>query len=295
MASVVQRCVELGLLNSPPSFLRNSVQLEVIMGSVAYGVTSDTSDTDVYGFCIPSRDVVFPHLAGKIEGFGTPPPTFGQFQQHHIDDPEAGKQYDICIYGIAKFFQLCMENNPNMVDALFVPRRCVLYSTPLGELVRENRQLFLSRAAWPKFKGYAYAQLHKARTKKPVGSRKAAVEAHGVDRKFLYHVVRLIGEVEQILATGELDLEANREQLKAVRRGDWTLERVEEYFTAKERDLEAVYASSALPYSADEGAIKALLLKCLETHYGSLDGAIRETGASEAALREIRAIIDRTL
>ena len=295
MASVIQRLSDRNMLNSPPSFLKNGMQLEVIMGSVAYGVTSDTSDMDIYGFAIPSRDYVFPHLRGEIHGFSTKGPKFEQFQQHHINDPEKGKEYDICIYNITKFFRLCMDNNPNMVDALFVPRRCVLYSTEVGELVRENRRLFISKACWPKFKGYAYAQLHKMKSKNPIGKRKEAVEATGFDLKFSYHVVRLLGEVEQLLTTGDLDLESNREQLKAIRRGDWTREQIIDYFERKEKDLESAYADSKLPYSADEEAIRALLLKCLEHHYGSIDAALPKDTGAVSALRDIQAILDRTL
>ena len=54
-----------------------------------------------------------------------------------------------------------MENNPNVIDSLFTPVNCVLHSTRVGNLVRENRRLFLHKGAWPKFKGYAYSQLHK--------------------------------------------------------------------------------------------------------------------------------------
>lgn len=40
---------------------------ETIMGSVAYGVNTDTSDFDTVGFCIPNKDIVFPHLRGVDE------------------------------------------------------------------------------------------------------------------------------------------------------------------------------------------------------------------------------------
>lgn len=295
MASVIQRLSDKNMLNSPPSFLKNGMQLEVIMGSVAYGVTSDTSDMDVYGFAIPSRDYVFPHLRGEVHGFSTKGPQFEQFQQHHIKDDEKGKDYDVSIYNITKFFRLCMDNNPNMVDALFVPRRCVLYSTEVGELVRENRQLFISKACWHKFKGYAYSQLNKMRTKKPEGSRKATIEKYGYDVKFAYHVVRLINEVEQLLTTGDLDLESGREQLKSIRRGDWTPDQVTDYFEQKEKSLELAYSESSLPYKADEDAIRLLLLKCLEHHYGSIDAALPKDTGAISALRDIQAILDRSL
>lgn len=293
MASVIQKLSNENLLNSPPTFLKNGMQLEVIMGSVAYGVSNDTSDMDVYGFCVPSRDYVFPHLRGDIEGFGKQGPKFSQFQQHHIKSDN--KEYDLCIYSIVRFFQLCMENNPNMVDALFAPRRCVLYSTAMGEMVRDNRQLFLSKACWPKFRGYSYSQLHKMKTKKPEGKRVATIEKYGWDVKFGYHVVRLLDECEQILTTGDLDVTRDRERLKAIRAGEWTLERVTEFFEQKEKELEIAHQNCKLPFSADESAIKELLLNCLEHHYGSLDAVIQREDAHINALRKIHEITGKLL
>lgn len=271
MSSVFDKLRSKGLLNSPPWFMENNVQLEVIMGSVAYGVSSDTSDMDVYGFCMPPKDYIFPHLRGEIVDFSTSGKTFQTWQQHHVMDAETNKEYDLCIYSIQRFFRLCMENNPNMVDALFVPRRCVLFSTGVGEIVRENRKMFLHKGSWPKFKGYAYSQLHKMKTKKTTGKRKELVERDGYDLKFAYHVVRLINEVEQILTTGDLDLGSGREQLKAIRRGDWTMQQVTDYFELKEKQLEKIYSESELPHYPDENAIKLLLMNCIEEHYGTID------------------------
>jgi predicted nucleotidyltransferase len=139
------------------------------MGSVAYGVAGDDSDSDIYGWCIPPKEMVFPHLAGQIPGFGKQIQRFQQYQQHHIIDESTKKEYDFSIYNIVKFFQLCMDNNPNMVDALFVPERCVLHCNAIGNIVRENRRLFLHKGCWHKFRGYAYSQLHKMSIKTPEG------------------------------------------------------------------------------------------------------------------------------
>ena len=51
MPSAVQKLAELDLIR-PPKYLPTNTMYETIMGSVAYGVSSDTSDMDVYGFCI---------------------------------------------------------------------------------------------------------------------------------------------------------------------------------------------------------------------------------------------------
>jgi predicted nucleotidyltransferase len=135
--STLQRLTDRGLVK-PPRWLPGNVQYETIMGSVAYGVSSDTSDVDVYGWAIPPKDDLFPHLRGEVLGFGSPRPCFEQYQEHHIQDQDAlaghGRTYDLTIYGIIKFFNLAMENNPNVIDSLFTPVNCVLHSTRVGNL-----------------------------------------------------------------------------------------------------------------------------------------------------------------
>ena len=294
--STLQRLADGGLVK-PPRWLPTNVQYETIMGSVAYGVSSDTSDVDVYGWAIPPKDDVFPHLRGEVPGFGRPHDRFEQFQEHRVRDPDAlaghGRTYDLTVFGIVKFFHLAMDNNPNVLDSLFTPATCVLHSTRVGTLVRENRRLFLHRGAWPKFKGYAYSQLHKIGIKRPTGKRAELVAAHGYDTKFAYHVVRLLGEVEQILVEGDIDLQRDNDRLKAIRRGEWTEDRLRQWAADKEADLERAYAASRLPATPDEGRIKGLLLNCLEEHYGSLAGCVVEPDRAVAALRAVQAELDR--
>jgi predicted nucleotidyltransferase len=277
MTSTVKALSRKGLVKAP-SFLPDTVQYETIMGSMAYGVSTDASDMDVYGFCIPPKEMVFPHLAGEIPGFGRQLQRFDVWQQHHVLVTDAlggkGRSYDLSIYSMVRYFQLCMENNPNMLDSLFTPDNCVLHMTPVAQMVRENRKLFLHKGVWHKFKGYAYAQVHKLKNKEPEGKRKELVDKYGYDVKFAYHVVRLLNEVEQLLTEGDLDLQRNREQLKSIRRGEWSENDVLDYFTRKEKELESAYTNSKLPHSPDEKRIKQLLLNCLEQHFGTLEGAV---------------------
>ena len=103
-----------------PSYVHGGLQYEVIMGSFAYGVSSDASDTDVYGFCIPNKAIVFPHTTGKyIFGYdNTVKGNFEQWQLHHVIDKSRKKEYDFSIYNITKYFRLCADGNPNMIDSL---------------------------------------------------------------------------------------------------------------------------------------------------------------------------------
>lgn len=288
-------------LITPPPWLTDNTQMLCIMGSIAYGVAEDYSDFDVYGYTIPTKETVFPNLAGEIPGFGTQKKKFEQYEQHHVLDPSAmngkGREYDFNIYNIVKYFHLCMEGNPNMIDSLFVPQSCILHSTRISEMVRDNRKLFLSKKLWHRLKGYAYAQLHKSQSKSPQkGSKREKLrERHGYDSKYLYHVIRLLGQAEQIFTEGDLDLQekGRREHMKAVRRGEVPEEEIRQWASEKEKNLEKAYAKSTLPHKPREAEIKRLLLICLEEHYGSLDDCISEPGWAENGLREIDEILQK--
>ncbi len=284
-----------GLLHDMPHHIRDSVQYEVVMGSLAYGVSNDNSDMDIYGFSIPPKDIIFPSLRGEILGFDDYEIQFSQFQQHHIKDATAlggkGRVYDMTIYSVVKYFRLLMENNPNIIDSLYVPESCVLYSTSIADRIRENRKMFLHKGCWATFKGYAYGQMHKIRSKKPEGKRKAIVEQFGYDVKFAYHVVRLLNEVEQLLVEETLDLTRNSEQLKSIRRGEWSLQKLEEYFERKEADLESFYLKSKLPDLPRVDAIRSLLMECLEQQFGSLGSLVNQDGKAHVTLAKIQDIL----
>ena len=207
-AETVTRTLHQRKLISPPKFLvkEGCVHYETEVGSVAYGVAQSSSDVDIYGFCIPPKEMIFTHLRGDIPGFGRQKKNFEQYQQHGIRDGEE-LVWDLTVYSIVRYFGLCMENNPNMLESLFTPDSCVRYASPIAKRIREHRSLFLHKGAWHKFRGFAYSQVHKMKNKEPEGKRVALVEKFGFDVKFAYHAVRLMDEAEQILTGGDLDLQ----------------------------------------------------------------------------------------
>jgi predicted nucleotidyltransferase len=293
---IITDLVKAGVLkpgSNIPKWLPHNVHYLTIMGSMAYGVSVDDSDRDIYGFAMPPIDSIFPHLAGHIPGFGPAPNRFEQWQEHHL--LMGVVNYDFSVYSIVKFFHLCAENNPNMIDSLFTPRTCIIHATEIANQVRERRREFLHRGAVHKFRGYAYAQMHKIRTKTNPQSekRKADVAAHGYDLKFAYHVVRLINECIQILKTGDLDLQKDNEILKSVRRGEWTLERLESWFEETEKTLEAIAAESKLPHKPNMGVLTELLMNCIESHYGTVSKLVTLTDTESTLLGELKAVIER--
>lgn len=288
---------------SHPRWLDTNIHYATIMGSQAYNCHNEAgvktprgSDMDIYGFCVPPKEMIFPHLSGHIRGFGKEPPNFEQFQQHHIENKGDRKEYDVAIFGIVKYFQLLMDNNPNMIDSIFTPESCVLHMTDMGKMVKDGRHLFLSKIVKTKMGSYAYSQLRKlsANVHASGESRKESIATYGYDLKKAYHTIRLVLQAEQILTEHDLDLGRNAEILKDIRAGNWTLEEVQEYFSQKEKILDELYHTSTLQLRPNEDAIKQLLINCLEHHYGSLSKAeLIVPNKEQLLIADLRALLNK--
>jgi uncharacterized protein len=274
----------------PPEWLASNLHFLADAGSTAYGTHNENSDYDIFGFCTPKLHVIFPQILGHIRGFGGEPENFERWGEAHIIDSD-GKEYDFSILSIVKFFHLCLINNPDQLDVLFVPRECIRHITSTGEIVRDNRKKFLSKRVFYKYKGYAYSQLNKAEKENPIGKRKELRDKYGFDTKFLSHLYRLILECEQILAEGDLDLRRNKEHIKAVKNGLISLEEGKAWFAEKEKYLEKLLVETKLPEQPDEAEIRTLLLKCLENHYGSIDKYVTDVNKERVAIEEIKRIV----
>lgn len=284
--SYVNKAYSKGLLSVPYQFVA-SPSYEVLMGSTAYAVSSDTSDMDIYAMVVNPYDMMFPHVNGHVYGLFDAPATFEVLNQHHIKFDN--KEFDFNVFSIVKYFNLCADNNPNMLDSLFVPDRCVLHSDSAGDLMRKNRHMFLHMGAYHRYRGYFYAQMKKLDGGANKASRQKLVDEHGFDTKFAYHIVRLALQVEQLMIHGDMQLDSNAEILKAIRRGDWTLEELKAWVKSKEADLEKLYSNStALPYSADKAKLKKLFIAVVEAKYGSVDAFLSQDANSEVLQKSMK-------
>lgn len=114
---------------------------ECISGSRLYGLNKPNSDFDYRGVVIPPMEVLlnpFENFEQKDKGF---------------------EEEDRTLYALGKFFKLCADANPNIVELLFVPQSHILFKTPHWNLILQNKHLFLSKKAKYTFTGYAFSQL----------------------------------------------------------------------------------------------------------------------------------------
>jgi predicted nucleotidyltransferase len=242
-----------------------------VMGSHAYGTNTSTSDWDFYGFIVPPPEYIFPNISGRLAGFGKQLQEFNQYQGQHLVNPK-GVEYDVTVYNITRYFQLCMDGNPNMIDSLFTDESDLVKSDNISYIVRQNRTMFLSQKCWHTFKGMAHSHLSRLNNRIRVGKRSEIVEKYGYDVKDASHIVRLMGELKQILEEGDLFLKVNSGMVMDVKEGRWTKEEVISYFEETMTHLSLlVEKGCAVPHSPNEKSIKDILLWALEEKYGSLE------------------------
>ena len=134
--------------------------LLTVAGSRAYGIHTSTSDVDIKGVAIPPRKYIL-GFRGRFEQCDDKNliAPFVQFLNNEQKEAVAREKLEGTVYDLRKFMRLATECNPNILDVLFCRDEEVAYITPLGHILRDNRELFLSAKAKHSFSGYAIAQL----------------------------------------------------------------------------------------------------------------------------------------
>ncbi len=120
--------------------LGTNILILTTAGSIAYGTNVETSDIDIRGVTLESRQAIM--------GLSS----FEQFEDRITDT---------VIYGLKKFINLCLNSNPNVLEILGTRDDHLLVITKEGKLIRDNVGLFLSKRAIVSFGNYATAQLRR--------------------------------------------------------------------------------------------------------------------------------------
>jgi uncharacterized protein len=116
-----------------------------IVGSHAYNLNDEHSDFDYVGlFNVPAREYanIYPV-----------PPEQTIFHS---------KEKDVTFYSLKRIMHLLSLCNPNMLEILWSPERCIEYKHPAIDFLFKNRDIFLSTRAKYTYTGYAHSQIIKA-------------------------------------------------------------------------------------------------------------------------------------
>lgn len=134
---------------------KNLIILECISGSKAYGLDTETSDTDIKGvFILPKNEYYGLNYIPQI----------------------SNDTNDIIFYEFGRFMELLSVNNPNILELLNTPSHAIIYKHPYLDGI--NSDMVLSKLCEKSFGQFALSQIKKAK-----GLKKKIVNPVRKDRK----------------------------------------------------------------------------------------------------------------
>ncbi|WNI25587.1 DNA polymerase beta superfamily protein [Streptomyces sp. ITFR-16] len=215
------------------ALVRDHTVYSCVMGSRAFGLATQSSDTDRRGV------------------FLAPTPLFWRFDKPptHIEGP-ADEQFS---WELERFCELALRANPNVLECLHSPLVERIDAT--GRELLSLRGAFLSRRAHGTFVRYAMGQRRKL---------EADVRQYGAPRwKHAMHLLRLLTAGRDLLRTGELtiDVGAARAELLAVKRGEVAWPEVERRMNRLAGENDAAAAASPLPAEPDRARVEDFLIR----------------------------------
>ncbi|RII18892.1 putative nucleotidyltransferase [Streptomyces sp. YIM 130001] len=216
---------------SPEDLVRDHTVYSCVIGSRAFGLATDASDTDRRGV----------YLA--------PTPLFWRFDKPptHVEGPRE-EEFS---WEFERFCELALRSNPNILECLHSP--FVEHIDATGRELLAIRGAFLSR------------QAHRTFTRYAIGQRKkldADTRQYGAPRwKHAMHLLRLLISCRELLRSGALviDVGDDREDLLAVKRGEVPWSEVELRMSRLADEADAAVDGSPLPVEPDRARVADLL------------------------------------
>jgi hypothetical protein len=213
--------------------LFDRVIFRCVIGSRAYGLEHDESDTDRRGVYLPPADLHW-------SLYGVP---------DQLDNPDTEETY----WEIQKFIVMALKANPNILECLYSP--IVEHATELAQEMLAMRQSFLSKMVYQTYNGYVMSQFKKLQ---------AELRNRGeVKWKHVMHLIRLLHSGITVLTEAFVPvcIDAHRDQLLAIKRGEVPFAEVEGWRLQLHKEFEAAFAKTTLPERPDYNRANGFLLK----------------------------------
>ena len=131
---------EYSFLQTDP-VLKDNILLLTYGGSIAYGTNNANSDTDIRGVCF-----------NRVEDL------LG-FNESHTFEQLINTDTDTVIYSLNKLVRLLISCNPNTIEILGCKPEHYFCVNKYGQMLIDNKKMFLSQKATKSFSGYARQQL----------------------------------------------------------------------------------------------------------------------------------------
>lgn len=214
--------------------LQQYVIYRCIVGSRAYGLDHEASDTDTRGVYLPPAEMHW-SLAG-------------------VPEQLENKQTDECYWELGKFVRLALKANPNVLEVLYSP--LVEHVEPTGRELLNMRASFLSKLVYQTYNGYVMSQFRKL---------EADMRNRGqIKWKHAMHLVRLLISGITVLGEAAVPVEVvatYRDRLLAVRDGLLGWDEVNAWRLDLHQQFDGAFAETALAERPDYDAANAFLIK----------------------------------
>ncbi len=230
-----RREIENLLAEPAPEELKQFVIYKCQVGSHAFGLANEDSDTDWRGIYLPPADRHWSliELPGQLES----------------NDGEIDEVY----WEFEKFIRLALKANPNILELLWTPR--VELTTPIADRLLESRRIFLSRHIYKTYSGYVLSQF---RRMKQSFEKKSTYKT-----KHAMHLIRLLYSGISALQNGEImiDVSNHRDQLLSIKAGDFSFAEVRELALKLDKEFQTAFEETDLPEQPDFAAADQLLIE----------------------------------
>ncbi len=215
------------------SDLLDRVIYRCVIGSRAYGLDDDESDTDRRGIFLPPAEL-------QWSLYGVP---------EQLECQETQEQY----WELQRFLVLALKANPNVLECLYSP--LVETKTPLAEELLGMRSIFLSRLVYQTYNGYVMSQFKKMQTD---------IRNQGqVKWKHVMHLIRLLISGIDVLRKGVVSVRVDeyRERLLTIKRGEMTWEETEKWRLALHHEFDSALGATKLPERPDYERANSFLVR----------------------------------
>ncbi len=194
-----------------------------VVGSRAYGLDDDQSDTDRRGIYLPPADMHW-------SLYGVP---------EQLEEDVTRDTY----WELQKFLVMALKANPNILECLATP--LVEFATAQAEELRAMQTIFLSKLIYQTYNGYVLSQFKKI---------EQDLRNQGVIRqKHAMHLIRLLLAGTTALREGRIVVQVGeqRERLLAIKRGEMPWSEVNRWRLELHRAFDAAFAATRLPERPD--------------------------------------------
>ena len=204
-----------------------------VIGSRAYGLEDEDSDTDTRGIFLPPADAYW-SLTG-------------------VPDVLENDATQEAYWEAKRFISLALRANPNVLECLYSP--LVQASSPIAEALISIRGKLLSKLVYQTYSGYVASQFKKIQS--DVRNQGAVKWKHAM------HLLRLQLAGVHILKTGHVEVKVaeHRERLLAVKRGEIPFDECDRWRLQLSQRMEEAVTVSPLPDRPDYAAANQWLLQ----------------------------------